>query len=135
VDITLRKGERSVACEIAVTTEPAHEVENVQKCLAAGFEQVLLVSAEKKTLNKIQQLAATALPEDDRKRVHFCVPAEAFAALERIEAEAAGGTQTVRGYKVKVRYKAVAEKDKTEKRQVVSHVIAKAMKRLKGDSQ
>ncbi len=133
VDVALRKGDRSVACEIAVTTTPDHELGNVQKCLAAGFEQIVVVSSEKKALTKIRQLAANTLSEDELKRVHFSTPEEAFAVLEGIEAEAASTSGTVRGYKVKVKYKSVTEQDKTAKRDAVSQVIAKAMKRLKGD--
>lgn len=31
---------QSIACEISVTTPAEHELANVQKCLAADFEQV-----------------------------------------------------------------------------------------------
>ena len=133
VDVALRNGDRSVACEIAVTTTPEHEVGNVQKCLAAGFDRVIVVSPEKKTLNKVRQKAGSVLSEVELGRVHFCAPEEAFAVLEQVEAEAAGSTETVHGYKVKVKYRAVAEEDKTVKREAVTQVIARAMKRLKGN--
>jgi hypothetical protein len=132
VDVALRKGDIAVACEIAVTTEPDHELGNLQKCLAAGFQRVLVVSSEKKTLNKVRQLASTALTEDQLNGIQFCAPDEAFALLEAIEAEAASVSGTVRGYKVKVKYTAMEEGEKTAKRQVVSGVIARTMKRLKG---
>src|SRR5262249_3120389 len=47
VDVALEKGSLSIACEVSVTTDPDHEIGNVQKCLAAGFETVILVSSEK----------------------------------------------------------------------------------------
>ncbi len=133
VDVALRKGDRSVACEIAVTTAPDHEVGNIKKCLAAGFGHVLVVSPEKKTLNAVRQRAAREFAEEELARVRFGSPEEAFTELEGIEAEAAGGTATVRGYTVKVKYRAIAEQEKTAKRQAVSGVIARAMKRMKGD--
>ena len=133
VDVALRKGDQAVACEIAVTTAPDHEIGNIQKCLAAGFHQVVVVSSEKKTLIKTRQLAANTFSEDELKRIHFCTPEEAFAVLEEVEAETASTSGTVRGYKVKVKYKSVTEQDKTAKREAVSQVIANAMKRLKGD--
>jgi hypothetical protein len=133
VDVALRKGDQSVACEIAVTTTSDHEVGNVQKCIAAGFGHVLVVSSEKKTLNQVRQQAGSTFDEEQLRRIHFCTPEEAFAVLEGIEAEAASTTGTVRGYKVKTMYKSVSEQDKTAKREAVSQVIAKAMKRLKPD--
>jgi type II secretory pathway pseudopilin PulG len=134
VDVSLRKGDLAVACEIAVTTEPDHELGNLQKCIAAGFQRVLVVSSEKKTLNKVRQLAAGALTEEQLAGVAFCAPDDAFAVLESIEADAASVSGTVRGYKVKVKYKAMEEREKTAKRQAVSGVIAKAMKRFRHDA-
>jgi len=49
--VTLEKEDRpAIACEISVTTNAEHELANVQKCLAAGFADVVLISSEKKRL-------------------------------------------------------------------------------------
>ncbi len=132
VDVALRKGDQAVACEISVTTTPDHELGNIQKCLAAGFGHVVFVSSEKKTLNKVRQQAAVEVSESELQRVRFGTPDEAFEILEGIEAEAAGVAGTVRGYAVKVKYKAVDHEEKSAKRQAVSGVIARALKRMKG---
>jgi len=133
VDVALRKGDRSVACEIAVTTGSEHEVQNVQKCLAAGFERVLVVSPEKKTLNQIKALAASSLDKEQSGRVSYCSPEGLFELLDSLEVEAQTTEKTVRGYKVKVRYKPTRPEEKEEKRGAVSAVIAKAIKRMKKD--
>jgi GTPase SAR1 family protein len=133
VDVALRKGERAVACEIGVTTSAEHEVQNIQKCLAAGFERVLVVSPEKKSLNQIKALAASSLEKDQSGRVGYCTPEELFDILDSVEAESLASEQTVRGYKVKVRFKASRPEEKEEKRGAVSAVIAKAMKRMRRD--
>lgn len=133
VDVALRKGDQSVACEISVTTGADHEVQNVQKCLAAGFQHVLLVSTEKKTLNRVRQQIAAELGEPELARVRYGTPEEAFEILEGIEAEAAVTTGTVRGYAVKVKYKPTDRDEKSAKREAVTSVIARAMKRMKGD--
>jgi hypothetical protein len=133
VDVVLRKGERSVACEIGVTTSPEHEVGNIQKCLAASFERVLVVSPEKKTLNQIKALAASTLVEDQAGKVSYCTPEELFDILEAVEADSMASEKTVRGYKVKVRFRAAKPEEKEENRGAVSAVIAKAMKRMKKD--
>ncbi|MFB3910482.1 MAG: type IV secretion system DNA-binding domain-containing protein [Candidatus Eisenbacteria bacterium] len=130
VDVSLRKGEHTVACEVAVTTDPAHELGNLQKCLAAGFDRAVLVSSEKKTLKAVKAAVAEELPEQ-AERVHFCVPEEAFAVLESLEAEASGKTKTVRGYQVRVSYKGVNDSERMERRRLVSGVVVKTMKRIR----
>jgi hypothetical protein len=47
VDVALEKGSRAIACEVSVTTDTQHEIGNVQKCLAAGFQDVILISSER----------------------------------------------------------------------------------------
>lgn len=131
VDVALRKGERSLACEIGVTTSPEHEVENVQKCLASGFERVLVVSPEKKSLNQIKALVASSLDKGQSGHVSYCSPEELFEILDAVETESMASEKTVRGYKVKVRFKAAKPGEREEKRGAVSAIIAKAMKRAK----
>lgn len=130
VDVALRKGDQSVACEISVTTGADHEVQNIQKCLAAEFQHVLLVSTEKKTLNRVRQQVAAELGAPELARVRYGTPEEAFEILEGIEAEAAVTTGTVRGYAVKVRQVPTRDGDKTAKRQLLSKIIGKGIGRL-----
>lgn len=131
VDVALEREGRSFACEVSVTTAPEHEFENVQKCLAAGFEQVLVVTAERKVLARAREFVAAQIDEKDRERVHVFAPEELFAFLEAVEAEAAGTEQMVRGYKVKVKYRPVDQEGKEARRRAVSEVVLKALKRLK----
>jgi hypothetical protein len=60
-------------------------------------------------------------------------PEEFFAFAETLEAGAMGKDGKVRGYKVKVQYQAVGEEEKKAKKQAISQVILKAVRRLKGD--
>ncbi|MFM7232838.1 MAG: hypothetical protein ACKO3S_12770 [bacterium] len=135
VDVALRKGELSVACEIGVTTEPEHEVQNVQKCLASGFTRVVFVSPEKKTRNQIKARLASVLEGSQVERVTICDPEELFEHLTTVEESLQTTEQTVRGYKVKVRMKPAKTEEKARKQNAVSAIIAKAMKRLKKDKE
>jgi hypothetical protein len=135
VDVALEKEGRSIACEIGVTTTVEHEVGNVQKCLAAGFEHVVLLLMDRKAVAKAKESIATALNEEERVRVHVLTPEEFFAFAETLEAGAAGSDgkdAKVRGYKVKVQYQAVGEEEKKAKKQAISQVIMNAVRRLKG---
>ena len=86
VDVALEKSGRAIACEISVTTDAEHEAGNVQKCLAGGFEQVIVVSTDKKVLAKIHGAVAEALPKEQLKKVRFMAPEELFSFIESLEA-------------------------------------------------
>jgi predicted DNA-binding transcriptional regulator AlpA len=86
VDVALEKSGRLIACEISVTTDPEHEVGNVQKCLAGGFEQVIVVSTDKKVLSKIHGAVAESVPQEQRKKIRFMAPEELFTFIESMEA-------------------------------------------------
>jgi hypothetical protein len=103
VDIALYRGDLRIACEITVTTPLEYEVGNVAKCLAAGFGTVVVVSLKKARLAKLDKLLSEALPPEERRRVHLFTTEELLSWLEGQPAHEEVGT--VRGYKVKVRYK------------------------------
>ncbi|HSQ60880.1 MAG TPA: type IV secretion system DNA-binding domain-containing protein [Acidobacteriota bacterium] len=128
VDVALRKGDRSVACEIGVSTTPEHELQNVQKCLAAGFEQVVVVTSERRTLNHIKALVAAALSEEQAGKVACLMPEELFDFLDGIEAASRSTEQTVRGYRIKVRLGATSPEERANRHGAVATVIARTLK-------
>lgn len=90
VDVALEKGGRSVACEISITTSTDHETGNIQKCLAAGFEYVVVISTDKNALGKARNAICDALAPDQIKRVRFLRPEELFSFVEGLEVKVAG---------------------------------------------
>ena len=132
MDVALEKDNLAIACEIAVSSTPEKELGNVQKCLAAGFDHVVSVSSDNKTLRKAKELVSAKLSEQEIRRVQFLTPEDLFSFVETLEAEAAGAETKVRGYKVKVKYRPVGEDEKKSKRQAISQVIVQALKRFKG---
>lgn len=134
VDVALEKGELRIACEISVGSSAEQEHGNVQKCLAAGFAHVAIISPGRKTLGKAREIITARLDEGLMPHVRFVTPEELFAFLEELDAHAAATDETVRGYKVKVRYQPVDEAEKATKKQAISTVILKALRRLKGDT-
>jgi len=127
VDVALYRGETRIACEISVTTTPEHEVENVEKCLAAGFGEVAVVSLKKGRLLKLGKLLDASLAESERTRVHLFTPEELLSWLAGQPAKEEEGM--VHGYRVKVRYQ--APEDPKAKR--VAEILARSMSRLKKD--
>lgn len=86
VDVALERNGHSVACEIRMTTDAEHEAQNIQKCLAAGFEHVLSVSSDKKALGKIRIAAGPGLTASQAQQVHFLNPEQAILFLETLGA-------------------------------------------------
>ena len=86
VDLVLeRRGGEPIACEISVTTSPDHELQNAQKCLAAGFAHVFLVAPDKETLGRVRVRAASVLPASQMKKVRFVLPEQVFASVSVLE--------------------------------------------------
>jgi excisionase family DNA binding protein len=61
---------------------------NVQKCLAAGFEAVILISSEKKLLTAARHALVSALSSTQFRQVKFLAPEEAFTFIEGLEPKA-----------------------------------------------
>lgn len=132
VDVSLEKDGCSIACEITVTTTIDHEVGNIQKCLAAGFLYVVLISSDRKAITKAREALSATLGVEELKKVRVLTPEDFFEFVETIEAHAAGRVEMVRGYKVNVQYQAVAEGEQKARKQAISGVILNALKKLKG---
>ena len=131
VDVSLEKDGRKIACEVSVTTGEEHEFGNIQKCLAAGYDQVILIASEKKTLKKLRKSVAEKLEAEVSEKVLLLDPEEFIEYMNQLVAEQAGKEETVRGRKVKVQYTPVGEKQKKARRQAVSEVFLQAFKRLR----
>jgi len=132
VDVGLEKNGHKVACEISVTTGEAQELKNIEKCLVAGYEQVILCSPEKKTLEKMGTLLAARFEESDRKKIMLFQPEQLFSHFEEQEAGEAGNEEMIKGYRVKVNYKPLNEKEKREKREAIAQVILQSLQRNGG---
>lgn len=131
VDVALvRDGVRS-ACEVSVTTSADHELDNILKCLASGYDRVILCSPNKKTLSKTKALCSTSLSLEDQQKTLFLGPEELVTLFEEEAARSAGKVETVNGYKVKVNFQPVESSEKAAKRQAIAQVILKSFQRQK----
>jgi len=81
VDAALEKDTISIACEISVSTSVEHEVGNITKCLAAGFDYALLICTDETLLD----LARAEMVNADTSRVRFLTPGNLAGLLEEIE--------------------------------------------------
>jgi hypothetical protein len=131
IDIALERNGKRIACETSVTSTPEQELKNIEKCLAAGFEKVVLCSPERKILAQVKDLVSQSKSGIDLDRVYFFQPDELFFFLEESAAAEASKEDRIKGYKVRVKYQPVKESEKKAKREAVAQVILQALKRMR----
>lgn len=131
VDVGLERHGKKIAVEISVTTGDIQELHNVEKCLKAGYGTVIVCSAENKNLEAIRKFTSEKLEKTELDKVKFFEPQELFLFLDQQVAESSSSEQRIKGYRVKVKYEAVSEVEKKQKREAVAQVIVNAIKRIK----
>lgn len=131
VDVALERNGRAVACEISVSTNSEQELGNIQKCLAAGFETVLVISPEKKNLAGIRDAVESSLEKNQADRIRYLNVEDFLGFLDEEDAKAATKEQTVKGYKVKVKYRALGESERKSRQQAIAQTILQSMKRMR----
>jgi len=133
VDVVLERADQPpIACEVSVTTSPEQEFKNLRKCLAGNFQHVILVSAERKTLNKVQKLASEELEEEEMARIQFLVPEDFFFFLNTIAAEEATRAHqetVISGYRVKVQYTPLTMEEEKSRRESIIRTIGQSILR------
>jgi len=131
VDVALERDTVTVACEISVTTTVDHEITNIEKCLAAEFTHVVLISPERRFLKTAKTLLVQALGEASVKRVRLFTPEDFLTFLEDLDKNAVHDVTSVRGYKVKVKYRVTSGDDQKARKEAIAHTVVQALRRLK----
>jgi len=131
VDVGLSKNRQKIACEISVTNTPEHECGNIEKCLNAGYDTVIMCSQDRKHLARIRDFTTEKLKAPALEKVQFLEPEELLFYFEEEGARASTKEERIKGYKVQVNYQPVDRADKERKREAVAKVILGAFKRLK----
>lgn len=119
VDLALEKDNERIACEFSVTSTVEQEFGNVQKCLAANFNPVIVVAVEKMTLDKIKTLVESSLENDLLQKVLFYLPDELASFIDRIEPTKLTEEKVVRGRKVRVNYNPVSGPEQSAKKESI----------------
>ena len=132
VDLLLERNGQTIACEITVTTPIAHEVGNARKCLEAGYQHVVLVSADEARLEKLQ--AATAdLAVSYPSKLQYHTPEQFLTWLSSLPVQSISpplpkGERVIRGYKVVSKGSALTEEERLSKEATALKVIGETLK-------
>ena len=130
VDVSLERDKEKIACEISVSTSADHEMDNIQKCLAHGYSDIVLLSHERKKLNLIRRLVQESIAENDQEKIKYLLPEEFITFLDGKDAERLKQEKTVRGYRVKVKYKTTGPKEQKQKQEAIAKLIIDSMKKM-----
>ena len=131
IDVAIERDGMVAACEISISTDVSHEIANLSKCLAAGFDYAILISSNKKTLRAAEDAMLAETSEDERDRLKFHTPETFIAFLDELDSKAQSNTKTIRGYKVNVKFGTQSEADLRERERLLSQVISKSLKRAR----
>ena len=74
VDVGLSKDDVRVAVEVSSTTKAGHEMQNIRKCLEAGYDYAVSVCSEEKQLSSLKKEAKKSLSPRELERVRFFAP-------------------------------------------------------------
>jgi len=127
VDVAVENEHLKIACEIAVTNTVEYELQNIQKCLASGFDKVVVISADSKHLGNIRKKAETVISETQLNKVHFLEPDSFHLFLESLSHQHGNKETKIKGYKVNVGIKQAPETE--TRKQTVFEVISNLIKR------
>ena len=127
VDVSLIRGESRIACEISVTTNQDHELGNVEKCLAAGYTEVVLVGSNERHIKALAKFVEENLDESEQGKVRYVVPERLTEYLDSLGEAPPPTEQTVRGYKVRTVQQVVDPKEAGARRQAIAEVIARSL--------
>jgi len=130
VDVVVTTGKIKVAVEISITTPTAHECRNLEKCLKAEFDHVVMVTDDPAHLKRIRRKIKEKASSSEFDRVSFMTPPELFSFIEGLEKPAAkSDTTVVRGYRVKVERASIDPADRAARMQSVKRTVADAASR------
>jgi hypothetical protein len=131
VDVALFRGEERIACEISVTTGKEYELANIEKCLAAGFQQVIFIAPEEKHLRAKQKFIVSQIDPDHRHKVLFLLPDMFIEHLDIAVGTLSSPSETesvVRGYRVKVTAAASSADEAEARRRAIATVLARSLR-------
>jgi len=131
VDVSLVRGASRIACEISVTTNQDHELGNVEKCLAAGYTEVVLVGSNERHIKALAKFVEENLDESEQGKVRYIVPKRLTEYLDSLGEAPQPSEQTVRGYKVRTVQQVVDPKEAGARRQAIAEVIARSLRKSK----
>ncbi len=126
IDVALTRDDLRIACEVSVTTKLGHERRNIEKCLAAGYDQVWVTSPDVAQLIKLREGLLPTLPDTTRQRVSFLSEDELMAQLAALTTHSSVSQSRVLGYDVNVVHAQISPSQAKDRRARLAAVLVRA---------
>ncbi len=133
IDVALENEALRIAVEISVTNGAEYEVQNIQKCLAAEYDTVIMLSADARHLEKIRQKAEEILSPESFAMTKFFSPEAFHSWIENLDNESSQKSEKVKGFKVNVKLKPVEGAERATRKKAISNIVFGALKKLRKD--
>lgn len=121
-----------VACQVSVTTTKDWELSGVEKCIAAGYTEIVLVLSTERQIKKLSKFVEENLDPKDQGRVRYITAGGIIKFLDGL-GKFTPTEQVVRGYKVRTVQQVTDSEDAASRRKTVSEVIARSLPKAKKD--
>jgi hypothetical protein len=130
VDIALLRNELSIAVEISVTNTLDYEVQNIQKCIDAGYTNICMLSESMVHLKNIKKRANKTIEKAMLKKVSYLMPLEFAKYLDGFtEKKPRPQNKRVRGYRVKAHHLDIASNQAESKNTILQNIILSSSKK------
>jgi Type IV secretion-system coupling protein DNA-binding domain len=130
VDVSLRRDNLRVACQISITTTKDWELGGIEKCFAAGYSDVVLIGGTERHVKTLSKFIEENLDEKDQGKVRYVTSESMVEFLDDL-GRPEPTEKIVRGYKVRTVQQSVDSSDAAARRRAITEVIARSMKRVK----
>jgi len=131
VDVGLFKNEVRIAVEIYVVTPEPFEIQNIQKCIIAGYNPIIVCSKDRKILETVWKIVETTLDFVTKSKILFLDPKGLLLYLDQLAANELSSEQIIKGYRVKVEYTAVPEDVAKAKLNSILKILTDSIRREK----
>jgi len=118
VDVALERDDLKIAVEISVSTNAEHELQNVIKCLNAGFDHVLAVSEDSAGLKDLEG-ALTGLTKQQKSKVQCMTSDQVAVFLKKYTAR----DTSLNGYSVSVEYSDLTDVEQKRKKEKIAALV------------
>ncbi len=131
IDVALESEEMKIACEIAATNTVEYELQNIQKCLASGFDKVVIVSTDAKHLASIRRKIEILISTDQFAKVHFLEPENFHLFLDKLQADSVAPPSDgkIKGYTVNAGFKETDTSETETRKQTVFEILKNVIRR------
>lgn len=123
IDVVLEKDGKAIAVEISVSTSASWELHNIEKCIAAGYKDIVVCVTAQSKIAQLQKLLTT-LPLFAQSAVRIITP-EQIPTLFARATPPKDNTTVYKGYRVKVQYD---QSEGTNKNEIIQRILNNSKK-------